>query len=51
MYANFVASGFGIRKGKVLDEVTNMDVAPTIAAVLGTPMKDTAGRVLKEILR
>ena len=51
MYANFVASGLGIRKGKVLDEVTNMDVAPTIAAVLGTPMKDTDGRVLKEILR
>lgn len=50
MYANFVASGAGIRKGKVLPEVSNMDVAPTIAALLGTRMKDTDGRILSEIL-
>jgi len=33
-----------------LDEVSNLDVAPTIGALLGTPMKDVDGRVLREIL-
>ena len=51
MYANFVVSGAGIKRGVVLDEVSNMDVAPTIAAVLGVRMKNTDGRVLNEILR
>ena len=50
MYANFVVAGAGIKKGVVLDEISNMDVAPTIAAVLGVKMKDTDGRVLREIL-
>ncbi len=50
MYANFVISGAGVKKGVVLDEVDNNDVAPTIGALLGTPMKNVDGRVLKEIL-
>jgi predicted AlkP superfamily pyrophosphatase or phosphodiesterase len=50
MYANFVISGAGVRKGVLLDEVSNTDVAPTIAALLGIGMKDTDGRVLREIL-
>ncbi len=50
MGANFVASGQGIKPGVVLDQISNTDVAPTIGALLGTPMTDTEGRVLTEIL-
>ncbi len=50
MYANFVISGAGVKRGVTLDEVSNTDVAPTIAALLGVRMKDTDGRVLREIL-
>lgn len=51
MYAGFVASGAGIRKGVVVDEITNLDVAPTMAALLGLTMKNVDGRVLQEILK
>ena len=50
MYASFVMSGAGVKQGVTLDEVSNMDVAPTIAAVLGVKMPDTDGRELREIL-
>ncbi len=50
MGANFVASGAGIKEGVVLEAISATDVAPTIAAVLGLEMKNTEGRVLKEIL-
>ena len=51
MYGNFIASGAGIKKGVKLGDISNMDVAPTMAAVLGLEMKDVDGRVLKKILR
>jgi hypothetical protein len=51
MYAGFVAAGAGIRPGVVLDEISNLDVAPTMAAVLGLKMKNTDGRVLTEALQ
>lgn len=51
MYAGFVAAGAGLRSGVVLDEISNLDVAPTMAAVLGLQMKDTDGRVLTEALK
>jgi predicted AlkP superfamily pyrophosphatase or phosphodiesterase len=51
MYGSFIASGAGIKKGVKLGDISNMDVAPTIAAVLGLEMKDVDGRVLKEILK
>jgi predicted AlkP superfamily pyrophosphatase or phosphodiesterase len=50
MYAGFVISGAGIKQGVVLDEISNMDVAPTIASLLGVKMKNVDGRVLREIL-
>lgn len=50
MYASFVISGAGIKQGVVLDEISNMDVAPTIASLLGVKMKNVDGRVLREIL-
>jgi predicted AlkP superfamily pyrophosphatase or phosphodiesterase len=50
MRAIFIAAGAGIRKGAVLDEMTNLDVAPTMAKLLGLEMKNVDGRVLGEIL-
>jgi predicted AlkP superfamily pyrophosphatase or phosphodiesterase len=50
MNAIFVAWGRGIRKGKRLGTIRNLDVAPTIAALLGIKMTDIDGRVLTELL-
>ncbi|HRQ88607.1 MAG TPA: ectonucleotide pyrophosphatase/phosphodiesterase [Bacteroidia bacterium] len=50
MGASFVASGAGIKPGVVLDRISNTDVAPTIAALLGVEMENVEGRVLTEIL-
>lgn len=51
MDASFVISGPGIKKGVVLDEMANIDVAPTIAELLGLKMKGVDGRVLTEVLK
>jgi predicted AlkP superfamily pyrophosphatase or phosphodiesterase len=50
--AIFIAAGSGIRRGVVLDRVRNIDVAPTIAALLGVKMpSNIQGRTLTEILQ
>lgn len=46
----FVASGAGIKPGVRLDRVRNIDVAPTIAQLLGLKLPPPDGRVLEEIL-
>jgi predicted AlkP superfamily pyrophosphatase or phosphodiesterase len=46
----FLASGYGIKPGMKLPRVSNLDVAPTIAELLGVPLPDVEGRVLTEIL-
>jgi predicted AlkP superfamily pyrophosphatase or phosphodiesterase len=46
----FIASGAGIRKGVRLERVRNLDVAPTIARLLGLSLPDADGRVLDEVL-
>lgn len=46
----FIASGRGIRKGVVLDRVSNLDAAPTMARLMGLDLPATDGRVLEEIL-
>lgn len=46
----FIASGAGIRKGVVLERVRNLDVAPTLAKVMGLEFPEIQGRVLEEIL-
>jgi predicted AlkP superfamily pyrophosphatase or phosphodiesterase len=46
----FVVSGAGVKKGVVLDDIRNLDVAPTMARLLGVPMPDVDGRVLEEVL-
>ena len=50
MDAIFIASGAGIRKGVSLDTIRNVDVAPTIAELLGLKMEDVQGRSLRAIL-
>jgi predicted AlkP superfamily pyrophosphatase or phosphodiesterase len=48
--ALFIASGAGIKRGVTLDAITNLDVAPTVAALLGVPLPNVEGRVLKDVL-
>ena len=50
MYPALILSGRGISKGKQLGHVHNLDVAPTIAQLLGFKMEGASGRVLKEAL-
>ena len=50
MNAIFIAWGRGIRKGTQLGTIRNLDVAPTIAALLGITMTDIEGRALTELL-
>ena len=46
----FIASGNGIRKGVLLERMANLDVAPTMARLLGVDLPEVEGRVLEEIL-
>jgi predicted AlkP superfamily pyrophosphatase or phosphodiesterase len=50
MQAVFIASGRGIKKGATLETVRNLDVAPTVAKLLGQEMKDVEGKVLTEAM-
>ncbi|AMV40736.1 alkaline phosphatase family protein [Planctomyces sp. SH-PL62] len=50
MNALFVVSGAGIKPGAKLPTVENVDVAPTVAHLLGAPLEDATGRVLSEFL-
>ena len=48
--ALFIASGAGITPGSRLDVIDNVDVAPTLAALLGLTLEKVDGRVLQEVL-
>jgi predicted AlkP superfamily pyrophosphatase or phosphodiesterase len=48
--ALFIASGAGIRAGVKLNAIENVDVAPTIARLLGLELDGADGRVLTELL-
>jgi predicted AlkP superfamily pyrophosphatase or phosphodiesterase len=50
MNAIFVAWGRGIKSGKQLETIRNIDIAPTIGALLGLSMKNIDGKVLTDIL-
>lgn len=50
MDAIFIASGYGIRRGVRLDQIPNVDIAPTLASLLGVTLPKTEGKVLREIL-
>jgi predicted AlkP superfamily pyrophosphatase or phosphodiesterase len=50
MRAIFIAWGAGIRRGARVDAVNNIDVAPTVAHLLGLKMDGIAGETLTSIL-
>jgi len=50
MQAIFIAWGAGIRRGIRLGNISNLDVAPTIAALLGLEMKHARGHAIQEIV-
>jgi predicted AlkP superfamily pyrophosphatase or phosphodiesterase len=50
MHATFIAAGAGIKPGVQLDLIQNVDVAPTIAKLMGLSMPSVDGRVLDQIL-
>jgi predicted AlkP superfamily pyrophosphatase or phosphodiesterase len=49
MHATFIAAGAGVKRGAKLEIIRNVDVAPTIAHLLGIEMTSD-GDVLKEAL-
>lgn len=50
LHAVFVAWGAGIKPGAKLGEISNKDVAPTVAKLLGVEIPNAEGRVLKDAL-
>lgn len=50
MRASFIASGRGIKPGVKLEYTRLMDVAPTIARLLGLEMRATRGKVISEAI-
>lgn len=46
MHPIFIASGYGVRKGVQLGLVSNLDVAPTIAKLLGIQLPTAKGKPL-----
>jgi predicted AlkP superfamily pyrophosphatase or phosphodiesterase len=44
--AIFIASGYGVKSGVKLDRVSSIDVAPTIAQLLGVQLPRAKGKVL-----
>ena len=46
----FIATGCGIKQGARAARIRNLDVAPTIAALLGVELPASDGRVLSEFL-
>ena len=50
MFTSVVLSGRGVRTGARIGHVRSLDIAPTIARLLGLEMKNVEGRVLTEAL-
>ena len=50
MFTSLVLAGRGVKTGATIGHVRSLDVAPTIATLLGIEMKDVEGRVLTEAL-
>lgn len=46
----FIAEGAGIRRGVTIPRMRLVDVAPTVAALLGLDLDDVDGRILHEVL-
>ena len=50
MQAIFIAWGAGIPRGVHLDKLSNLDIAPSIAALLGLEMKTAKGTPIEAIV-
>jgi hypothetical protein len=48
--ALFIASGRGIKPGTILESVRVVDLAPTVASLLGLGLKNVEGEVLTQML-
>jgi hypothetical protein len=44
MDAIFIASGYGVRGGVRLDRIANLDIAPTVAKLLGVALPTAKGK-------
>jgi len=51
LHATFVAWGAGIKAGAKVGTITNLDVAPTLAELLGLKMPNPDGQVLTGVLK
>ncbi len=51
MQAIFIAEGAAIRQKGEIPPIVNLDVAPTIAKIMGLPLTGTQGKTLMEILK
>ena len=51
MQAIFVTSGAGIKPGASAGNIVNLDVAPTVAKLLGLTLPAAQGHVLTAILQ
>lgn len=51
MNAAFIATGAGVKIGAKIGLIENIDIAPTIARILGAEMPGAAGKVLTHILQ
>lgn len=47
----FIAWGYGIKPGTRVPRVSNLDVAPTLAELLGVKLPNVEGKVLREIMK
>lgn len=50
MYPAFVAAGAGLKQGVSVGHVENLDIAPTVARLLGLELPSATGEVMTEIL-
>jgi predicted AlkP superfamily pyrophosphatase or phosphodiesterase len=48
--AIFIASGAGIQRGRSIERIANLDVAPTVAALLSVKLPEAQGHALAEAL-
>lgn len=46
-----IISGAAVKPGAKLEKITNLDIAPTTAKILGLTMPNVDGRVLQEVLK
>ena len=51
MQATFIAAGTGIRSGTTIKSLNNIDVAPTIARLMGLKLENADGREIPDVLK